>query len=366
VLLLVVSGQIKADPPRFCRSYQKHLELADVHKLQTVKAAPDRYFNDLFTRYGHGWTGGDGTYSVLLPDSRTLWMFGDTFLGRVNPDRSRDRNSPLIHNAFVLQDNSVLVTLHGGTKKAPAALVTPNDSSLWYWPGDGTIENNRLRVFLWKFKKTGPGLWDWVWTDTDVGSFSLPAVKLLSIKPIVSPDKVLFGSAILEDGGYTFIYGTQDLKDNKYVHVARAASGDLLGQWEFFTGSHWRKDPTSSARILAGVANQFSVTKFGNYYCLITMDNRKPFGRDILAFISYSPCGPWSKPVNLYMAPEAGGDIVAYNACAHPQFTAQGKLLISYNLNHVKNFKAVFNNADLYRPKFIRADMKWLKKIGNH
>jgi hypothetical protein len=293
-------------------------------------------------------------------------MFGDTFFFFFYRDRSRVLNSPLIHNSFVLQDNSELVTLHGGTKDAPAALVASSDRSFWYWPGDGTIEKNYLHVFLCMFKRTGPGLWDWIWTGTDVGSFSLPEVKLLSIKPIVSENKVLFGSAILEDGDYTFVYGTQHLEQNKYAHVARVASDHLLGQWEFFTGKKRCKDPLSSVRILAGVANQFSVIKVGSYYCLITMDNRKPFGSDILAYISYSPCGPWSKPVILYMAPEASGDIVAYNACAHPQFSAQENLLISYNLNHVQSFKALFSNADLYRPKFIRIDMKWLKEIGNH
>ena len=57
-------------------------------------AAPDPRFNRQFTRLGDGWTGADGTYSVALPDGRTVWMFGDTFLGRVNPDRSRPADTP--------------------------------------------------------------------------------------------------------------------------------------------------------------------------------------------------------------------------------------------------------------------------------
>ncbi len=27
-----------------------------------------------------GWYGGDGAYSILLDDGRTLWLFGDTFV----------------------------------------------------------------------------------------------------------------------------------------------------------------------------------------------------------------------------------------------------------------------------------------------
>jgi hypothetical protein len=366
LLLFVVFGQsflVNAEPTRTCPAKQRPIRLADGHPLQPTNAIPDTAFNALFTRYRDGWTGGDGTYSILLPDTRTLWMFGDTFLGRVNPDRSRPRHTPLINNSFVIQDNSSMVTLHGGTKDVPAALIAPPERSYWYWPADGTLENKKLRVFLRKFKRIGPGLWDWIWMGTDVGSFGLPDVKLQSLKPSVSDNKVLYGSAILEDDAHTFIYGTEDLKRNKYAHIARTVPNQLLGRWEFFTGKGWSQDPKSSVRILEGVANQFSVLKVGNFYCLITMDNREPFGSSILAYLSYSPCGPWSKPVLLYTTPEANGDIVTYNAFAHPQFAEQRKLLISYNINHIKRFKAVFDNADLYRPKFIRVDMQWLKEF---
>ena len=50
---------------------------------------PDQAYDDFFQRAGPGWTGGDGTYSVGLPDGRTAWSFGDTFLGTIAPDGSR-------------------------------------------------------------------------------------------------------------------------------------------------------------------------------------------------------------------------------------------------------------------------------------
>ena len=42
------------------------------------------YFDSLFTMYGNGFTGGDGIYSVELPDGRNVWIIGDTFLGTVS------------------------------------------------------------------------------------------------------------------------------------------------------------------------------------------------------------------------------------------------------------------------------------------
>lgn len=63
---------------------------------RTVRgAAVNPRLTSLFTAYGNDnsrvddWTGADGTYSLRLPSGRELWIFSDTFLGRVNPDGSR-------------------------------------------------------------------------------------------------------------------------------------------------------------------------------------------------------------------------------------------------------------------------------------
>jgi hypothetical protein len=41
-----------------------------------------------------------------------------------------------------------------------------------------------------------------------------------------------------------------------------------------------------------------------------------------------------------------------YNAYAHPQFDRDGELLISYNTNG--DFWSIFNDVEIYRPRFIR------------
>jgi hypothetical protein len=57
-------------------------------------ASVDTGLQELFRAYGNDpepghWTGADTTNSVLLPDGRDLWIFSDTFLGKVNPDETR-------------------------------------------------------------------------------------------------------------------------------------------------------------------------------------------------------------------------------------------------------------------------------------
>ncbi len=324
-------------------------------------AAPDRFYNDLFTRRDGGWTGGDGTRSVPLPEGRILWLFGDTFLGAVGPDRSRPHSTPMVRNTFVVQSGATLVTLHGGNSASPHAFVTPHEKGSWYWPSDGLVEGNRLRVFLPRFSATGPGMWDWRWSGTDIGTFSLPELRLERVTAVVAANRVIYGAALLEDADLTYIYGVEDLPSAKHVHIAKTDSGRLDDAWAYWNGEEWTADPLASKRLFSGAAQQFSVIKTGDRYVLITSDNRNPFDSAIVAYDSPSPNGPWSLKSLLYRPPEAIGDIVAYNALAHPHLSPQGRLLVSYNLNHIRDAEAAYRNADVYRPRFVLVDLKALR-----
>ena len=325
------------------------------------QAAPDRFYNDLFTRHNGGWTGGDGTRSVSLPDGRILWLFGDTFLGTVRPDRSRPRAAPMVRNTFVVQSGDTLVTLHGGTAASPQAFVTPQERGSWYWPTDGLVEGNRLLVFLPRFAATGPGMWDWRWNGTDIGTFSLPELRLEKITAAKAVNRVIYGAALLKDDDAIYIYGVEDLQSAKYVHIAKAGSRHLDDAWEYWDGERWTVDPLASKRLFSGAALQFSVFKTGDRYVLITSDNRNPFDSAIVAYISPSPIGPWSLSSLLYRPPEAKGDIVAYNALAHPHLSPRDRLLLSYNLNHIRDAEAVYRNTDDYRPRFVLVDIEALR-----
>ena len=325
------------------------------------QVAPDRFYNDLFTRRDGGWTGGDGTRSVPLPDGRILWLFGDTFLGAVRPDRSRPQAAPMVRNTFVVQSGDTLVTLHGGTAAFPQAFVRPQEKGSWYWPSDGLVEGNRLLVFLPRFAATGPGMWDWRWRGTDTGTFSLPELRLEKITAAVAVNRVIYGAAILKDDDAIYIYGVEDLQSAKFVHIAKAVPGHLDDAWEYWDGEGWTADPLASKRLFSGAAMQFSVIKTGGHYVLITSDNRNPFDSAIVAYISPSPIGPWSLSSLLYRPPEAKGDIVAYNALAHPHLSPRDRLLLSYNLNHIRDAEAVYRNADDYRPRFVLVDIEVLR-----
>src|SRR5207302_482938 len=120
----------------------------------------------------------------------------------------------------------------------------------WYWMGDATIEGTNLRQFLLHFHRTGSGIFDFAQIGTDVATFALPGLTLTGITPTAAGftptstgSNVTYGSAIMEDGAYTYLYGVEDLGFYKYAHLARAQAGNMLGPWAFYTGTDWSNDP---------------------------------------------------------------------------------------------------------------------------
>lgn len=334
--------------------------------LTDSRSAPEDYFTKLFFRDCCGFTGGDGTYSVLLPDGRTVWIFGDTFLGTVNPDLSRKRLSPMfIRNSFVVQDGDSLTTLHQLRPTHDASMVIPPpgdgedelaEDSVWFWPGDGLIENGKLKVFMSQFTQLDTGMWDFHWQSTWLATFNLPDLIEESVVEIPYGQKqnVHYGHAVLEEEKFTYIYGAQkDSAKKSRPHVARYPAGNVHEKWEFYSGREWTNDPDLTGPMgNMHASEQFTVLKIKDKYVYITqMDG---FSKDICSFTSYTPYGPWSNKSLLYTTPIPGEDknLITYNAIAHPQFIKENRILLSYNMNSFV-LGDHFRNADIYRPRFI-------------
>ncbi len=310
----------------------------------SVKKAAD--FNQRFTRY-EGWTGGDASYSVPLPDGRTLWMFGDSFIGTVKPDRSRTGGG-FHRNAVMVQDGDEMTTLTGGA----SAFMEPAEAGWWYWPGHGFAQGDKLQVVFFGFKSTGGGAWDFAYSSVDVMTFSLPGLALLSIERKFTDPAVNYGACILEDGGYLYIYGSEKQGLSKFLHVARVAGNDLNDPWEYFDGVTWTTDPTGSARLFAHVSDEFSVFKHNSRYYLLTQHH--VLGSEIYLYDSDNPVIGFANKKLLYCTPQSNeGNLFTYNAFAHPQFSQGSELLVSYNVNS-SVFADLFKNADNYRPYFVR------------
>ncbi|MFC5818593.1 phospholipase A2 [Nonomuraea harbinensis] len=327
---------------------------------RTSAAAPmtPAALTDMWAGYGDAgghWTGGDSTVTVPLPDGRIAWLFSDTFLGTVNPDHSRPRDTPMVNNTLVVQNGTNLgPTLHGGTASAPTALVRPSSGSDFYWLGDATVEGNTLKVVYGSYTATGDGTpLGFRLTGNVLATFALPGLTLSSVKVLPVSGKIGWGSSILEDGVHTYIYGSESSGSLKFTHVARVTAGNLSGAWEYWTGSAWSAQESASARLLSGVGEGMSVTKEGNQYVLVTQENNEIFSNRIVAYAAGSPTGPFTGPTYLLEAvePKLDPNQFVYVARVHPELSAPGKLLISYDVNTF-DIDAHYRDVRIYRPRF--------------
>ena len=93
------------------------------------------------------WTGGDGTFSVELPDGPIAWLFSHTYLRKVNEDGTRSLAPPPVNNSLVVQaenGGALGPTLTGSSSEG--FLEKPGPGV--YWIMDGVVAGSSLWVFV--------------------------------------------------------------------------------------------------------------------------------------------------------------------------------------------------------------------------
>jgi hypothetical protein len=337
-------------------------------KTWMIDAAPDTQRRDQFATYGNqpnNWNGGDSTYSTRLPDGRTAWFFSDTLFGTINDDGSQPADTEFVNSSIVTEEAGQLTrTVTDGTPSSRTGLIPPDENG-WYWLGAGhvTDDGSSLDVMFMRFERFGPGMWDWGWDRNVLARISPSSLKVQEVVPMPSASGVNWASWIQRVDGDTLIYGVEDLGLEKYMHLARVPGDDLTQAWEYWTGIGWSTNEAASVRIMPGVANEYGVTPFHDGYLLVTQDTLELFSRNIVAYTSCSPTGPFVRIGTLYTTPETGAfgsygnpNIFTYNAHEHPDLRDGDDLLVTYNVNSFDS-NDLYADATIYRPRFVRVTL---------
>lgn len=340
-------------------------------KESSTKITIDEDFTAAFYTRGEGFTGGDGVYSVLLPDGRTVWIFGDTFVGAVNEDNSRTKTDPIyIRNSFVIQDGMDFKFLcNDSTGPNRSVMIPPHvvesnfeisEYDQWYWPGDGFVIDDQLKIFASEFHQVDTGMWGFEWKKSAIITFSLPDFKQQKVDEFDYGMKtgVHYGHAVLEDSTYLYIYGLGDGK----AHVARVDIHNLDSEWEFGHSKGWTKNPMETEPMIDfDGSEQFSLMKIEDTYYYFTQAGG--LSDEVYVFSSDNPYSNWEGG-NLIFKTEldtTNKNLFTYNALAHPQFVNDKGILVSYNTNSFK-LADHYKDAGIYRPRFVRVPLKFLLK----
>lgn len=382
---------------------------------------PDENWNALFART-EGWTGSDVIGSVDLLDGRALWVFGDSWIGKI-VDGGHAPGSRLVNNSIAAQkvpkDNTAALNPDdlrffwgpNNSNDEPTAWVVPDAKQLrstsksadeeqplgWFWTSGGGVaipqdgKPTKLVVFLFHVGRASKE--DSVWNFKSLGSamavvddVSVPAenwtAKQFTIPYAVADDaakaddkqrQTSWGMAAMyeaaDDAKYVYIFGTRrESQFNTQAVLARvpAAAIEQFDQWRFYAGDgKWSANLNDAVGVTGNVVSEYSVERLTqNGKMRYMMVHSEPLlGKRIFLRTAQRPEGPWSKPRVIYTVPDVEMDAAffTYAAKGHLQFSRPGELLVSYVVNS-NDFGKAIRNASIYRPKFIRVPLGDLLK----
>ena len=383
----------------------------------TARAYKDLKYNRLFTRT-RGWNGGDGVFTVGLPNGDVFWTFNDSFYGVVNGNNrargscSFPRNSVMVqraHDGVLGETDNDLVWLadyvnwtnpdrdryfharthlrHPGGEKTAAEIARGDiDQGKVYWSGDGTVYNGKLQM-IW----VGVESAELLNLDAALATYSLdgevPDGHYLSSIPDYLPLKgdylyreshtpnkqigpCAYGSTLFEDeDGHTYLYAVE----NMGTVVGRSQTHDLYSPWQYYvkkTDGTWAwqdeyPDEATRKRSNIMASKDYAIMlpwifKEGDWYF---MTSQAPiFSPDVYIYRSKSPYGPFDDRKLLFRLPDHLDKIGPqqyhwlYMVNLHPALSRQGELVFSTN-SDPDDFWKNFNDpgsADYYRPFFYR------------
>ncbi len=323
---------------------------------------------DQYLQNTNGWIGADVAFSVPLGTNKTLWLFGDTFVGKAR-DGKRIQ-AKMIHSSIAVQRLGEAPRFFYPMDKNHHAesFIKSLDAKNYFWLNDGVRTDKGLYIFLqqiawinntaWGFKNVGTWL-AFVENPDDPPSHWKISKRKLPFTTLGGNQDVVMGCEILQSGGYIYTYGYSNHTNDtstKYVILARAPedSFDDLDSWEYFSHGNWVKDFQQSSPIFSGVGAEGSVSwqpllqKFVFVYT-------EGIGGKIVMRTADAPEGLWSGPITLYHAPEMhiSPQVFSYAGKGHPELSATNELIISYASNS-EGLSEVANDARIYYPRFIR------------
>lgn len=318
----------------------------------------------------NGWhdaafSGGDQTYSMLLPDGRSLWLFADTEQGPMTASGARGPGRTYVHNSIMIWDGRCAHLVDPGGHAA----VMPNDpDGSFYWSSVAAVDRGDLQVFALKTHATGPGTLDFQTTGTSLFTFSLKPGSdpvLSRRQPLPGDGTWQWGAAVTADSGYVYVYATaksaQPLVFGKGVRVARAPAGGLaqLSTWTYWTGSNWSPSESDATDILpaeVGPSSTFAVHQHPDGSWELTSKQFDMLGDWVAAWSAPHPWGPWTLDnPNVLQAPSFSPtpNTLAYNSFTHPEVQlSSGKLLMTVDRNTTSGSEFMAD-ANAYMPQFF-------------
>lgn len=336
---------------------------------------------DAFIQQDPDWVGADGGYSIALSDAVTLWLFGDSIIGDVS-DGKRVNTKRFARNSIAIQQgkdpSTAIIDFYWGPPDQtgdPTPFIEPDDGRGWFWFADGVLTPEGLYLFLMHMDtdtSAGESIFGFKHVGSTLAHVANPhdhptawritqyQIPWARFEPHHS---LMFGAALLQDGGYIYIYGfdeePSDFGHQSHMVLARTSKNNLadFNQWEFYSNGQWQSDWQQTTRLFPDIGVEYSVSyqESLQQYVVVYWDTACCFSGKMLFRHASTSYGPWSEPLTIFVCPEKDWrpNTFCYGAKAHPELsTAPNELVVTYVAN--SDFAQLFADARLYWPRFLR------------
>lgn len=300
--------------------------------------------------------GMDGAFSLPLRPGRSVWIFGDTLLGRWAPGGARTIEG-MPPNTAAWVDDAEWVTgfphaaFAGSPMPAAVLQVEGRPASRRAWPLDLARGPRHTWLYFVEIEATGQGALDFAVTGAGVAR-QQPGqpLRFTAREPLWGPGAPAYGSSVLAHDGWLYCYagGTP----TRLARV-RADRPDEAGAYAYWTGSAWSADAQAAA-ALPGSGPELSV-RWNAYLGRFLMVYLPPFAKAAVARLAPAPEGPWGEPIPLFdCQPSDDAAAMFYGAKQHAELDHDGgrQIVVSYNTNVAPDQLAA--RPDLYWPRLVR------------
>jgi hypothetical protein len=331
--------------------------------------------------YTQGWLGADDAYSIPLTLSKSLWLFGDTFVGG-SDTKLRSQAKAMVRNSIGISDCEP-----GGScrmqyfwRKAdakPRSFFDSGTDAQWYWPLDGFRQGNTVYISLLAVRNR-PGA-----SAKDAFGFEITGTKLAIVRSIHKPpenwgitirdltDGHLWPGVSLVPAGRYVIWYTQvsEGEGRGHMTVMRVPRGRMVqpsGNWQYLRkDGQWRNGLAGedSMHVIEQPISEMSVRYHPSIGKWLALSQAPEFpSPGAVARSADSPIGPWSDPHTVYEFPEMkretpgyDKDTFCYAVKEHIEFS-DVKIALTYACNSMV-FTKVVADMNIYRPRGVILDL---------
>lgn len=307
--------------------------------------------------------------SLPLPGGRSLFVFGDTFLGGFSDGGARDIVGA-VHSSSAIVDDAASHTcfagaaFRAGSDGAVAQWLKPTSDQVWpLGPAVITPQGALGLLFTWVRSDPSNGLgFATLGNGIAGGPIDAPVIGV-DARALAAPSSEAMPAAWLIHDGFAYLYrcGSQLGPGWFPCIVGRAALTDLasLAAYRYFVaGKGWVGGDGEGTVITEG-APAFSIT-YNAYLGAFLEIYVEPFARFVSARIASAPEGPFSAKHDVWPCSLPADDTrsYCYAAFEHPQLAAADgqRMFFSYSTN-TTDFDAMVRHPNVYWPRLTAVDL---------